>query len=185
MNFIRSQEGFLNPDECHNIISHYLNNDFDRAKQDNDSLYGTVLEVTLDENDDFWDKLLKKILPKSKELITDYLKFNHHLNFDNYIFSCINFMHHQEFFNIVYHYDGEALRDDEKIRVRNFAFLIYLNDNFSGGELVFPVQNQIVCPKAGMGLIFPTSFMFPHGTNPSIGSDRYVLRLNYFLKEEY
>lgn len=46
----------------------------------------------------------------------------------------------------------DALPDGENIRIR--TVLIYLNDNFTGGETHFPVQNICIKPKAGMGVMF-------------------------------
>ena len=65
--------------------------------------------------------------------------------------------------------------------IRNFAVLVYLNDNFEHGELVFPLQEKSIVPKAGTVAIFPTSFMYPHVTNPTMGDDRYVVRMSYFF----
>ena len=43
---------------------------------------------------------------------------------------------------------------------RIISSITYLNDNFEGGETEF--QDQVIIPKSGNTLIFPSSFVFPH-----------------------
>ena len=41
---------------------------------------------------------------------------------------------------------------------RIYTLIIYLNDNYSGGETEFPLLNKIVVPRAGMGLFFKYNY---------------------------
>ena len=43
-----------------------------------------------------------------------------------------------------------------------FSTLIYLNDNYEGGEIEFPEQNIKIKPEEGSVLIFPTYHPFIH-----------------------
>lgn len=50
------------------------------------------------------------------------------------------------------HYDGHFQRSPrERSRL---TFMIYLNDDFTGGETDFPMQRRCVTPRAGMALLF-------------------------------
>lgn len=57
--------------------------------------------------------------------------------------------------------------------------LLYLNDNYDGGELYFPKYDLLIKPEAGMLVSFPGNFYNRHGIMPA--SDfRYAI--NIFLK---
>jgi hypothetical protein len=49
--------------------------------------------------------------------------------------------------------------------VRNIAMVLYLNEEYEGGELLFPTKNFAVKPKAGTCVLFPAGYSYPHGTN--------------------
>lgn len=52
---------------------------------------------------------------------------------------------------------------------RVFSIVAFVNDDFDGGELNFPLFNLSVKPKAGMALCFPSNFPYFHYANP-VGS---------------
>jgi len=82
------------------------------------------------------------------------------------------------------HSDIELVRNKEGIRRRPFVFIIYLNKEYSGGQLCFPAQQEIITPEKGMGLFFPASYMFTHQILTLSGSDRYYLRMNYMFNPD-
>lgn len=49
---------------------------------------------------------------------------------------------------------------------RQLTALLYLNDDFEGGELTLPQQNLEYNPRAGSLLLFPSGFCFPHSSRP-------------------
>lgn len=81
------------------------------------------------------------------------------------------------------HPDGEATRyDKEQGKVvwaknmdRDISILLYLNDEYEGGQLVFPNQHITINPKPGMLVAFPSSHHFIHGVTPVTAGTRYVL----------
>jgi hypothetical protein len=48
---------------------------------------------------------------------------------------------------------------------RVFSCVAFLNDNFHGGELVFPLQNITIKPKTGSIVFFPSNFPYFHYAN--------------------
>ena len=58
---------------------------------------------------------------------------------------------------------------------RKLATMIYLNDNFEGGETEFLYQSKRVEPKMGRLVICPTSFTHTHRGNPPLTGDKYML----------
>jgi hypothetical protein len=59
----------------------------------------------------------------------------------------------------------------------HMSVLIYLNDDYEGGEIVFPKQNFKVKPKSGMLIAFPGNRMYPHLVEPCYGNLRYTISL--------
>ena len=66
------------------------------------------------------------------------------------------------------HYDTNHTDEVDK-----FAFLIYLNEDFEGGETVIEEETTIV-PKTGRILLFTNGILF-HKVNKIIKGDRYVI----------
>lgn len=175
------KKGFLDIKFCSDIISKYHSNINDTSLT-NTSTLNTMRELLLKENG--WDELIEDIVNQLNYEVSSYLS-NFHSKLDLYYFSHAVLWHQKEFNSIPVHYDTEWLPDNSvNPPIRNFGCLIYLNGDFEGGEVIFPLHNTCIKPEPGLLLIFPTSFMFPHMTAPSIGGDRYVIRFNYFVKKD-
>lgn len=58
----------------------------------------------------------------------------------------------------------------------DYATVIYVNDDYTGGEIFFSGRGLELKPKAGSLLIFPTDENYLHGVNPpGEGPVRYVM----------
>lgn len=55
------------------------------------------------------------------------------------------------------------------------AFLVYLNDDFEGGETKFYNQDLIIQPKKGKVLVFPPLWLYPHAGLPVTKGEKYIL----------
>jgi hypothetical protein len=49
---------------------------------------------------------------------------------------------------------------------RKVTMIIYLNDDYKGGELYFPLLRYKIKPKKGDIVVFPSSFLYPHCALP-------------------
>src|SRR5215472_3557367 len=58
---------------------------------------------------------------------------------------------------------------------RDYTGLVYLNDNFTGGELVFPDLNAVIIPKPGLLVAFPSNHNFVHAVPKVLYGKRYSL----------
>lgn len=58
---------------------------------------------------------------------------------------------------------------------RHVSILLYINDDYEGGELVFNMQNVYIKPKAGMMLVFPSNFAYQHEALEVTKGTKYVL----------
>ena len=61
-------------------------------------------------------------------------------------------------------YKGHVDHAPENARI--LSLVGFLNDGFSGGELVFPLFDVTVKPKAGSIVLFPSNFPYYHYANP-------------------
>lgn len=59
-----------------------------------------------------------------------------------------------------------------------FSSVLYLNDNYEGGEINFPNHNIKIKPKKGSLIIFPSQDPFIHEVKPVLSGDRYMSALN-------
>ena len=58
---------------------------------------------------------------------------------------------------------------------RDFSMLIYLNDEYEGGELFFKGLNYRYQPKQGDLVIFPSNHVFSHESLPIERGNKYAL----------
>ena len=77
------------------------------------------------------------------------------------------------------HIDGESMwmKEDgtkvwRKSVERDLSLVLYLNDDFEGGEFVFPDLGIRVTPRAGLLLCFPSSHHYRHGVMPVTKGER-------------
>ena len=56
---------------------------------------------------------------------------------------------------------------------RTLSAILYLNDDYVGGELVFPELDLVIKPKAGDLLLFPSNFSYVHKAAPITSGTKY------------
>ena len=79
-----------------------------------------------------------------------------------------------------YHIDATDCAVSGKIRI--FSCIIALNDDYDGGELIFPVQSRKIKLKRGQIVAFPPYWTHPHYTNElENGTFRYTIN-NWLLE---
>lgn len=69
----------------------------------------------------------------------------------------------------------DVTRDHPVLGHRRLSVVIFCNDNFEGGDLVFPRQGLTIKPEAGQMVIFPSGFTHPHEVEPITGGTRYSI----------
>ena len=75
------------------------------------------------------------------------------------------------------HNDSEDFVNGKLARVseRDISILIYLNDDYEGGELEFPDWGMSMKPKAGTLIAFPSYIDFSHRVHPVTKGERFSL----------
>ena len=56
----------------------------------------------------------------------------------------------------------------------DIASLIYINDNYEGGEIYFPNQNIAIKPKEGQAIFFPGDKEYLHGVTTITAGERFT-----------
>ncbi len=59
--------------------------------------------------------------------------------------------------------------------IRDISAILYLNDDYEGGELEFPYFDVKIKPSAGMYILFPSSFPYAHIAHPVISGTKYAV----------
>jgi predicted 2-oxoglutarate/Fe(II)-dependent dioxygenase YbiX len=67
------------------------------------------------------------------------------------------------------HYDGGTELG------RAVSALVYLNDDYSGGEVEFPNFRIKIKPQAGMLILFPSNYAYSHIAHPVVNGEKYCL----------
>jgi len=65
--------------------------------------------------------------------------------------------------------------DDLGIETYHITGLIYLNDDYIGGELFFPTHNITIKPNKGELVLFPGNLHYAHEVKEVISGDRYTI----------
>ena len=112
---------------------------------------------------------LGKHLPANKTLEEIHTKV------ENALDKCLNHyeslwhlkMHYKEAFNFVKYLPGKYFKihgDHGPYYACTISAVVYLNDNYEGGEIEFIRQGLVVKPEAGDIVIFPSNFVYEHAS---------------------
>lgn len=75
---------------------------------------------------------------------------------------------------------------DQGVSTRVLSVLLYLNDDYEGGELEFPHSKLKFKPEPGSVLFFPSNFLYVHMIHPVTKGPRYALPNWYHnVKEDF
>ena len=77
------------------------------------------------------------------------------------------------------HADSDVLDHEtgawKKVKDRDYSLLIYLDDEYEGGELIFPNFDFRLRPEAGMLVAFPSDYRYLHGAMPVLSGVRHAI----------
>ena len=88
-------------------------------------------------------------------------------------------MRYYEVFNFV-KYEGTGKHfavhaDHGPAYVTTVSAVAYLNDDYSGGELTFPRFNLTIKPEPGDLVVFPSTFIYEHQSEPIVDGTKYSI----------
>ena len=153
-------ENFLDETVCDEVVK-YFNNTKVRNTHLNDYFKDKTLCPYLVEDNLLLSQILifqiKSIQTASKLFYKDNLDVNLYL----------------EYWNIVQMLPGKDMEVHEDQDQRDYSSVLYLNDDFIGGNTYFPKNDFICNPKKGK-IIFFSSRIY-HGVTKVISGERYTL----------
>lgn len=84
----------------------------------------------------------------------------------------IHFLHYKDNSEYKSHIDGQYIEENIAKRGvdRDITCVVYLNDDYIGGEVNFNFFNLEIKPKTGDVLIYPTTWEYTHSVNKVIGN---------------
>lgn len=174
--YIREYPGTLNADKCEELVN------FIKSKDD----YFDVVHWQDKPSTPFLTDLNSFLYDKTIESVDDYLKLSGGLVTRHTLeLSGFGLIRQPVGYHDNLHHDIETVINPDNVRIRAFVSLIYLNDDFEGGNLVFPTQKKVIDPEVGKFVIFPASYLFPHHVLPICTKERFFIRLAYNMKSSF
>lgn len=169
-------ENFLSTNECNTFIEKAELQTFEEAKI---NIQGSQIINKMVRNNDrllfFDESLARNLWSKLKEYVPASIGSSKAIGL-NEMFRIYRYEVGQRF---KMHRDGSYERNNSEFSI--FSFLIYLNDDFKGGETEFR-KISTVSPKTGMALVFHHPLRH-EGKEITLGV-KYVLRTDVMYKLE-
>ncbi|CAL2083356.1 2OG-Fe(II) oxygenase [Tenacibaculum sp. 190524A02b] len=167
-------ENFLSDEECQKYLSIFQHKEFEEAKI---SIHGNqVMNKGVRNNDRhifFDEKLAVKLWERIAQFTPEKVSFYKAIGL-NEMFRVYKYSKGQRF---KMHIDGSYQRNFSESSL--FSFLIYLNDNFEGGETEFRKLHTIT-PQKGTALVF--KHKLKHEGKEVTTGIKYVLRTDIMYK---
>lgn len=171
---IYQQENFLSEEEL-NFINLYFSENDDWERIANNKLWDNrCINIPILGNTDFVSKMVN-INNKIENKIFEILKPEKNIYTELFQF-CRSF----KMATNPPHSDSTGNSgEDNGTSHRHFSSIVYLNKDFSGGELFFPNQQLTITPKPGLLAIFPSTHEYMHGITEIFDGVRFTL-LNFW-----
>ncbi len=121
----------------------------------------------------------KKLILTLVEKVENYYRSTHEILGD-FVFSRAFGVIMHEGADLAPHRDEDGNEDGAYDgKKRSHVCSIILNDDYKGGELLFPDQDAMIKPKAGSMVFFP-GYYVSHGVNTIANGTRYVLLIFFY-----
>jgi len=158
-NLVKHVSNFINSDQLKVVI------DYARAYDKEFKEFGnTEKEFTYHVN--FQSAIIKQLLDSAGEAVYDFVCKNYKGPFEPFNPDKTHIARFGEGYGMHEHFDSTKPND--------IATLIYLNDDYKGGEIYFPYLDINIKPKAGDLVCFPDTPDFVHGVKPIEAGIRYT-----------
>lgn len=115
---------------------------------------------------DFQDVEIKNLLQDYQRKVYDFVCTNYDGPFQEYDESKIHIARFEEGYGMHEHFDSNKPND--------IATLIYLNEDYEGGQIYFPDLDIFIKPQEGDLVCFPDTPDFVHGVKPIKSGTRYT-----------
>jgi hypothetical protein len=113
----------------------------------------------------------------NKKLSSLFYKYLNPLEKDYMLFYNVDFVEH-EMYDILKYGKGQKFInhiDDYSEKTRRISTVLYLNDDYLGGEILFPRFNISYKPKANDFILFPSTYVYNHSVLEVTQGKRYAV----------
>lgn len=167
-------KNFLAGEQCDQLIDYYKSASEDK-KATNIGYFDTrLIWFSAIENSHPVKDLMRQARKKTINLIKEFYEIKHDIVGDS-----IQLVSWPEGLGMPAHYDNRHPNKDEPHTTpwREYAGVIYLNDDFSEGELCITSANPpfLLKPEKGMLVVFGGGEGFMHGVRAAYGNTRYTM----------
>jgi predicted 2-oxoglutarate/Fe(II)-dependent dioxygenase YbiX len=75
------------------------------------------------------------------------------------------------------HVDGEIFQDGKWVRIydRDYTITVFLNEDYEGGNIIFPDYDLHIVPKTGKLIVFPNDHNYFYGDEKVTSGNKYQL----------
>lgn len=169
----------LKEDECLQFIKWCEENkNFESSKIENSEINNLIRKsqtLRLPEDCPYVDLILKKLNEAFLEYCEEYLEDSYFISMqestrNGYIFEPLQYVKYDNDDFYQWHTDQGT---DTKSICRLISFILYLNNDFVGGETEFVFDKYK--PNVGEVLIFPSNFLFPHCGKKIINGNKKII----------
>jgi Rps23 Pro-64 3,4-dihydroxylase Tpa1-like proline 4-hydroxylase len=105
----------------------------------------------------------------------------------NYVEDCSDEPLEMESFTLLRYTEGQYFTehsDEVGGNNRKLSIVIYLNDDYEGGEIYFRKQNLTIKPKANSLVAFPSTEEFVHEAKPIASGTKYIITSFWYSRLE-
>ena len=162
--------GILDNDTCDEVIQYFESYPELRRTDDAQPRFNDVTMST----DQIHGPLLTRVAALTNRLIIKAAKFYH---LEELYLDYQSIAKWDQGQDMVYHADN-AKQDKTPLEYcawRNYSSILYLNDDFKGGETLFKNQQEKTVPVKGTAILFPASFGYTHGVAKVEEGTRYTI----------
>lgn len=178
-NYIRQYRNVFSKEEVDLILTERINTSLKNGVL-------TDLLVRRDTQDEKWIKIHELIESKITSIVHEYLlSYCRLFPLEHLSVSHIGFLNDHSGSFTETHYDSEMVVFNGEAIVKPLIVLIYLNDGYDGGELMFPLQGFQTTPEIGSIVVFPSGFAFPHLSIPVIDGSKHLCRITYKVSNDF
>ncbi len=179
---IKLVENFLSEYQCNSMIKMAVNaNNWDKTKDEfwNDRVFNDVFNLKTP----IFEKQMRATLNRVRKVISEHYNVSELWNDGFAIVRWFPGMQQTPHTDDMKSILGD--NEDNTCRHRDFGAIIYLNDDFDGGETYYPQHNFSVKPKIGRLAIHPGDSDHEHGVSEIKNNTRYTLASFWTTNRKY
>ena len=174
--YIKVYENKLIPETCNSVINHFQQNalwdtsTFSSNKENTGNEAKVAMnEYWITDKDQYYDVLKNTF----KSAVDEYIKL--HPRITPTAFTALRMNHYSKGGFMKNHVDNIYRSHGQKYGYPHLTSLLFLNDDYEGGEFLMCDATEKFKLKKGSVIVFPSNFMFDHEVQKVTEGNRYTI----------